>query len=95
MYAVVRRYSGAAALAEAMARGQQSIEELLRGVPGFVAYYAVRSPEGVATITVCEDRAGTTESTKRAGEWVKANLRDVWLSPPEVTEGEAYLEFHR
>ena len=95
MYAVVRRYSGAAALADAMARSQPAIEELLRGVPGFVAYYAVRAPDGVATITVCEDRTGTTESTKRAAAWVKEHLPDVWIGPPEVIEGEAFLEFHR
>lgn len=95
MYVVVRKYSGAGALADAMERSQPAIEELLRGVPGFVAYYAVRSPDGVAGITVCDDRAGTTESTKRAAAWVKENLPDVWLSPPEVTEGEAFLEIHK
>ena len=94
MYAVVRRYTGGAGLADAMTQRRQEVEELLTGVPGFRAYYALRSGDGtVATITVCDDRAGTAESTRRAADWVRRNLTGVAISPPQVTEGETYINF--
>lgn len=94
MYAVVRRYTGGGQLADALVQKRPEVEELLRGVPGFRAYYAVRSGDGtVATITVCDDQAGTSESSRRAADWVRQNLSGVSISPPEITEGEAVLNF--
>ena len=91
MYAVVRRYSGASPLGDAMEQRQQEVRDLLTGVPGFVAYYAVRSGDQLATITVCDDQAGTAESTRRAGEWVSQNLSGVAAVTPDVTEGEVFI----
>ena len=95
MYVVVRRYTGASALVDAMTQRQQEVQELLTTVPGFRAYYAARSGDGggVTTVTVCDDKAGTTESTRRAGEWVRANVAGGSIAPPEVTEGETYINF--
>ena len=94
MYTVVRRYTGGSQLADALTERREDIREILTGVPGFRAYYALRSGDGtVATITVCDDQAGTTESTRRAAEWVSRNLAGVTMSPPQVTEGEAFLNF--
>jgi hypothetical protein len=95
MHAVVRRYTGATQLGDAMSGRTQEIEELLRGVPGFVAYYAVRSGDSLATITVCDDQAGTKESTRIAGEWVRQNLSGSGAVTPEVTEGDVFLHFAR
>ncbi len=92
MYAVVRRYTGAGPLARAMLERRRDVEDILRGVPGFRAYYALRAKDGtVATITVCDDLAGTSESTRRAAAWVRQHLAGVALSPAEITEGEVYL----
>jgi hypothetical protein len=94
MYVVVRRYTGASALVDAMIQRQQEVRELIGGVPGFRAYYAARTGgDGAATVTVCDDKAGTDESTRRAGEWVRANVSGVSIGPPEVTEGETYIAF--
>lgn len=68
MHAVVRRYPHAGALNAALDAKRQEVEEIIGGVPGFVAYYAVRSGDGLATIMVCQDQAGTEESTRRAAE---------------------------
>jgi hypothetical protein len=92
MYIGLRRYSDQSVL-DAVAARQADIEAVLRGVPGFVAYYAMRSGAGGVTITVCEDQAGTTESTRRAAEWVRQNVSVAAGSPPEVTEGEAVINF--
>ena len=93
MYAVIRRYQGSAVM-DAVASHQAEVEEVLRGVPGFVAYYAVRAGAGGATITVCQDQAGTTESTRRAAEWIRQNVPGAaGGTAPEVTEGEVFINF--
>jgi hypothetical protein len=95
MYVVVRRYTGASALVDAMIRREREVRDLISTVPGFRAYYAARTGggDGVATITVCDDKAGTDESTRRAGEWVRANVSGASIAPPDVTEGETYIAF--
>jgi hypothetical protein len=95
MYVVVRRYTGASALIDAMVQKEQVVRDLISTVPGFQAYYAARTGGGdaVATVTVCDDKAGTDESTRRAGEWVRTNLSGASITPPEVTEGETYVSF--
>lgn len=92
MYVVVRSWTNASALADAMQERQQEVEDLIGGVPGFVAYYATRAGDSVTTVTVCESQAGTQESTRRAGEWVKNNLADANLGAPHITEGETFLD---
>jgi hypothetical protein len=95
MHVVVRRWRNAESLADAMTSRSQEVEELLRGVPGFVAYYAVRNGAEVTTITACDTRAGTQESTRLAGEWVKQNVSASPPGAPEITEGETFLQFSR
>jgi hypothetical protein len=43
-------------------------------------------------VTVCEDKAGTDESSRRAAEWVKENF-GATTDPPAITEGDAVLQF--
>ena len=95
MYAVVRRYTGGSQLADMLTQRSQEVTALLTGVPGFRAYYALRSGDGtVATITVCNDQAGTSESSRRAAEWVRQNMGGATtMSAPEITEGETFLNF--
>ena len=94
MYAVVRRYTGASELADALVQHLDEVRGLLAGVPGFKAYHALRTEDGgVLTMTVCEDRAGTQESSRRAAEWVRGNLAGLSIAPPEIIEGEAFLSF--
>ena len=95
MHAVVRRYSGASALNDLLAQRSQDVEQLLRDVPGFVAYYAIRDGDELATVTVCDDQAGTQESSRRAAEWVRQNLSGAAMAAPEITEGEAFIQFSR
>lgn len=91
MYTVVRRYSGASALIDAMARKEVSVREVISTVPGFVAYYAARTGDSLTTITVCADRAGTEESTRRAAAWVRENVQGVTVQPPEVSGGDVFI----
>jgi heme-degrading monooxygenase HmoA len=94
MYTVIRRYTGASELADALVQRQQEVKDLISGVPGFKAYHALRTDWGdVATITICDDRTGTDESIRRAAGWVRSNLSRVEMRPPEIIEGEIILSF--
>jgi hypothetical protein len=92
MYVVVRKWANAAALADAMQQRQQEVTDIIGTVPGFVAYYAIRDGDTVTSITVCDSREGTQESTRRAGEWVKQNLAGASIAAPDVTEGETFVK---
>ena len=68
------------------------MKELISGVPGFVSYAAFRSGDGGMTVTVCQDKEGTDESSRRAAGWVKENVSTPG-NPPEITEGDTVLQF--
>jgi hypothetical protein len=94
MHVVVRSYSGqgASELFDAMEQREEEVKELITTVPGFVSYAAFRSGDGVMTVTVCQDKAGTDESSNRAAAWVKENV-SASVDPPEITEGSTFLQF--
>jgi hypothetical protein len=94
MYAVVRTYSGqgASELFDLLGEREEDVNALISGVPGFASYAAVRSGDGGVTVTVCEDKAGTDESSRRAAEWVKENV-SATTNPPTITEGNTVLHF--
>ena len=94
MFAVVRTYSGQGAreLFELLAQREEDVRGLMTGVQGFVSYAAVRTGDGGLAVTVCDDKGGADESSRRAAEWVKANLSGP-VDPPATTEGDAILHF--
>jgi FlaG/FlaF family flagellin (archaellin) len=94
MYAVVRNYSGqgASELLDLLEQREEDVRALIGGVPGFVSYVAARSGDGGVTITVCDDKAGTDESSRRAAEWVTENVTAT-IDAPEITEGNTALQF--
>jgi heme-degrading monooxygenase HmoA len=44
MYAVVRRYKGGSRVIDEVIRKRSDVEQLIRGVPGFIGYYVVTDP---------------------------------------------------
>src|SRR5437899_10931377 len=88
MYAAVRQWSNASALTDALMQRQSDVEQLLRGVPGFVSYYGLRDGASYTSITVCQDRAGAEESNRIAGQWVRENLSGVSLAAPQMSGGD-------
>ena len=95
MYAVVRSYSGqgASELFDQLEQRNDEVKDLIGGVPGFVSYTAFRTDEGGSTVTVCQDKTGTDESSRRAAEWVKENIT-ASANPPEITEGSTVVHFN-
>lgn len=94
MHVVIRSYSGqgASELFDLLAQREEDVKALITGVLGFVSYAAFRSNGGGATVTVCQDKAGTDESSRRAAEWVKENV-SASVEAPTITEGDTILEF--
>ena len=89
MHAVVRSYSGSGAseLFDLIEQRQAEVEPIIRSVAGFVSWSAIRTNDGGFTVTVCQDKAGTDESSKVARDWVVENASDLGASPPDVSEG--------
>jgi hypothetical protein len=94
MQVVIRTYTGQgeAELSDAMEQREEDVKELISGVPGFVSYAAFRGDDGFMTVTACQDKAGTDESSTRAAAWVKENVSTA-VDPPEVTQGSTFLQF--
>jgi hypothetical protein len=96
MYVVVRSYSGqgASELFDLLEQREEDIKNLIGGVPGFSSYAAFRSgSDSGMTVTVCQDKVGTDESSRRAAEWVKENVSTA-SNPPMVDEGSTVLQFN-
>jgi len=93
MHVVIRNYEGSSKLIDELVGRRKDVEELIKGVEGFVAYYLVKTANGGASISVFENEAGTAESTKRAAAYIKQNLAGVASGPPEVIEGRAVIDF--
>lgn len=94
MHVVIRSYSGqgASELFGLLAQREEEVKSIISGVPGFVSYAAFRTEGGGTTVTVCEDKTGTDESSRLAAEWVKENISTT-VDPPTIVEGSAFLQF--
>jgi hypothetical protein len=94
MYVVVRKYSGSGAseVFDLIEQRSDEVKELIGGTPGFINYSAFREGDGGMTVTSCQDKAGVDESSKRAADWLGENATAT-VDPPEITEGNALLQF--
>ncbi len=93
MHATMRRYSGASGLVNGIMAKADDVRGLLREIDGFRAYYLVRTADdGAVSVSVYDDKSGTDASTAAAREWIAANLPDLSVSAPEVSDGEVVLE---
>ena len=93
MYATIRSYAGNQGLADALVENESAVKGIVSGIDGFKAYYLLKTADGAASISVFDDEAGATESTRAAGEWVRENLPDHAGTPPQVTSGEVVIDF--
>ncbi len=95
MHAVIRNYKGNSQLFDELERRTDEVEQVIRGVSGFVSYYLVRTQDGGFSVSVYEDKTGTDESVRVAAEWVRQNVPQAAGDPPEVSEGRVILELGR
>lgn len=90
MYIAVRKYYiHPGAVEEWMRRVQEGFVPLIREVPGFLAYYALKVREDeTVTISIFETRQGVEVSVQRAAEWVAKHLVPLNQTFPEITVGK-------
>ena len=91
-YVVIRHYKDSTKLIDELAQRSGEVEDVIRGVPGFVAYNLVRTDSGGFSVSVYDDRSGAEESVRAAREYVQQNLPGI-SGPPEVIQGEAVISF--
>jgi len=89
MYAIIRSYSGSGAseLIDFIAERKADVESILRSIGGFVSWTLIKTDGGGATVTICQDKAGTDESIRVAREWIQKNASGLSVDPPSVSEG--------
>jgi len=95
MYATIRRYAPKAgavtkgALDDLKHRIEDGFLPTLQEIRGFHGYFAVNvGDKELVTISLFEDKAGATESTRRAADFVKTDPMKDQLGSPEVLDGE-------
>ena len=95
MYATVRSYSGqgASELFDVLGQSEEEVKTLISSVPGFVSYAAFRSGDGGTTVTICQDKNGADESSRRAAKWVRENVSTTGSPPVVITDGSTVLLF--
>jgi hypothetical protein len=94
MHAVIRTYSGPSAkkLFDLLEERKREVESIIRPVKGFVSYSLLRTADGGASVTVCQDKAGTDESLRVARDWIQKNASSINASAPAVSEGSVILQ---
>jgi hypothetical protein len=90
MHATIRRYASRE-LADQLAARTDEVESLMGQVHGLRSYDLIRTEDGCASITVCDDQAGTDESTRIAGNWIRENLPDLAQTTPDISAGEVMV----
>ena len=93
MFTVIRTHTGAPSIAEDLKKHIREIETDITTVPGFIAHYLVKTTDGAASVTICDQKTGCDESTKRLELWVKKNLPNLKFGTPEVIAGEVSYNF--
>jgi hypothetical protein len=94
MYATMRQYAGITpADFDTLMSRKADVEALVRQVPGFVQYDLVRTDDGITSVTICKDQAGTEASNKQVAAWIGENLPALQAKAPTITGGEDVLHF--
>lgn len=93
MYATVRRYKGQPGIGDQIASRSKDVEKEIRKAPGFIAYYLIKTSDGAASITICENQAGAEASNRLAADWIKQNMPKLATSPPEISAGNVVINF--
>jgi len=81
-YVVIRHYKESTKLIDELEQRPDEVENLIRGIQGFIAYNLVRSEGGGGfSVSVYQDRAGAEESVRAAREYIKQTVPDVSGAP--------------
>ena len=93
MFTTLRIYSGMPGVGPRFLEKKADIEKVLRGVPGFAGYRLLSTPDGIASVTICETKDGCDASAKVAATWIRENMPDLAPKPPQIISGESLISF--
>ena len=90
MYAAIRTGKAKSGSAQELAqRINTGAVPIVSSVRGFKAYYVTYGEDDtVTTVSVFDDQAGAEESNQRMLPWIKQNLAQFLVSPPEAVSGQ-------
>jgi hypothetical protein len=93
MEVIIRKYSGTGAkeMLDLLEQKAAEVESMLRSVDGFEAYTLARAGDGGFSLTVCRDRAGIDESSRKAKDWIANNAGHLGVSAPETVIGSVVV----
>jgi heme-degrading monooxygenase HmoA len=91
VYGAIRNYPGNTALAQQLADRSDEVLGLVSAVPGFRAYYLIRTDDGCTTVSVYDDEEGAAESVRVAADWIREHASEITASTPQVTSGEVLI----
>ena len=93
MEVIIRKYSGTGAkeMLNLLEQKAAEVESLLRSVDGFEAYTLARAGDGGFSITVCRDRAGIDESSRKAKDFIAKNAGHLKVAAPETVIGSVVV----
>lgn len=91
MYATIRSYAATGSVEEIVRRVEALVLPMLKGHPGFQAYWAGRSEEGVFSVSLFDTREHAEAAHQAVRGIVAANLTELLPQPPVVTRGEVLV----
>ena len=95
MHVVIRKYTASPDIIAETRRNMEGLEETMRSIPGFAAYYFIETNDGLATITITEDETGIAQSMGRAASWIEQHTPNHSPGTPEVIEGRTLISATR
>jgi hypothetical protein len=91
MYAIIRSYTATGSVEEIVRGVEALVLPMLKERPGFRAYHAGRSEEGVFSVSLFDSRAEAEAAHEAVRGIVAANLAELLPQPPVVTRGEVLV----
>jgi hypothetical protein len=88
MHATIRLYLGMAGQSGRFAAHRVELQKLMGSVPGLLTFHLIETAEGVATVTVCHDRAASDEAASRLLRWTDDRVPDLAHREPLIVGGE-------
>jgi len=75
-------------MADVLAARSDEVESLMSDVSGLRSYFLLRTDDGCASVTVCDDQAGTEQSARIAADWLRENAADISGTTPDTVSGD-------
>jgi quinol monooxygenase YgiN len=88
MYAALRKFQAKAGKSDELAQKIKGAVPIISGVPGFMGYYVVYSPDDVVTaISLFNTVEQAQESNRRALAWIEKNIGAYVVGAATATAG--------